>query len=75
MASNQTNQVWSSIDEASRQEVAKQFQQVIKELIDEHFRLNPESAPFSKSQNIHQAIESTPSHPQHGEPTNAIRAA
>ena len=75
MAPDQTSQVWSSIDEDIRQEVTNQIQQVIKEMIDEHFRFSPVSTPDSKSQNLRQTVQPPSSHSQHRESEDAVRAA
>jgi len=39
----EAQQVWSSLEQESRQEVVAQFRRVVKEMIDEHFRID--SAP------------------------------
>ena len=53
-----TVNVWQSLDEQSRQEVVKELQLVIKEIIDEHFRISPASSSGEESQNLHSSVKS-----------------
>jgi hypothetical protein len=68
-------QIWSTFSQAEAQQVLKQFQTTIKEVIDENFRIGPTQASGSQGNDLHSTIESQPSADQQGEPTHAVRAA
>ncbi len=72
---SQAGQAWSSLDEETRQEVVDEFRRVVKEMIDEHFRISSITPLESSRDDLRAAVESEPSHYQQGEPTHAVRAA
>jgi len=72
---SQADQVWSSLDQDTRQEVVDEFRRVVKEMIDEHFRISSITPPESSCDDLRAAVESEPGHYQQGEPTHAVRAA
>lgn len=71
----QANQVWSTFDKETRQEFVNQFRRIMKEIIDEHFRISTSSTLESAGHDLREAVESKSSHHQQREPTHAIRAA
>ncbi len=71
----QADQVWSSLDQETRQEVVDELRRVVKEMIDEHFRISSITPLESSRDDLRAAVESEPSHHQQGEPANAVRAA
>ena len=46
---SKARQVWSSLEAKTRQEVVAEFHRVIKEMIDEHFRISTAASPGSMS--------------------------
>ena len=72
---SQAKEVWSSLDQKTRQEVVNEFRRVIKEMIDENFRISSTTPSESSSDDLCAAIKSKPGHDQQGEPTHAVRAA
>ncbi len=71
----QTDQVWSLLDQEARQEVVDEFRRVVKEMIDEHFRISSATPRESAIRDLRATIEPEPSHHQQGEPAHAVRAA
>ena len=71
----QAYQVWSSLDQAARQEIVDEFRQVVKEMINEHFRISSATPPESSCNDLRAAVEPQPGHYQQGESANAVRAA
>ena len=71
----QVRQIWSTLDQGNQQQIVEQFRQTIKDMIHEHFRIDPASTSQSQSDDLREAVESEPSHHQQGEPTHAVRAA
>jgi len=71
----QADQVWSSLDEAARQEVVDELRRVVKEMIDEHFRIGATTPPESSRDDLRTAIKSKSGRYQQGEPAHAVRAA
>jgi len=71
----QAGQVWPSLDQAARQEVVDEFRRVIKEMIDEHFRISATTPLESSCDDLRTAIESESGRYQQGEPAHAVRAA
>ena len=72
----QADQVWSLFDQETRQEVIDEFRRVVKEMIDEHFRISSSLAILNRhADDLRATVESEPSGYQQGEPANAIRAA
>ena len=49
-ASATPQQVWQTLDQLHRQDVVRQFQTVVKEMIDEHFRFDSGQTPRSVGQ-------------------------
>ena len=72
---SQAKEVWSSLDQKTRQEVVDEFRRVIKEMIDENFRISSTTPSESSSDDLRTAIKSEPGHYQQGESTHAVRAA
>ena len=73
--SDQIRRVWPALGKVETQQVVEQFRLTIKEMIDEHFRIDPAATPRSQGDDLCQAVESQPSRHQQGEPTHAVRAA
>jgi len=71
----QADQVWSSLDEETRQEVVDEFRRVVKEMIDEHFRIGATTPLESSCDDLRTAVEPEPGRYQQGEPAHAVRAA
>ena len=57
------------------EEVIDEFRRVVKEMINEHFRISSVTPPEPASGDLCASVESEPSHHQQGEPANAVRAA
>ena len=72
---SQAKQVWSSLEEETRQEVVAEFHRVIKEMIDEHFRISATTSLESKSGDLCPPIDPQSSTHQQGEPADAVRVA
>ncbi len=72
---SQAGQAWSSLDEETRQEVVDEFRRVVKEMIDEHFRISSAKPREPASGDLRATVEPEPSRHQQGEPTHAVRAA
>ena len=69
------DQVWSSLDQETRQEVVEEFRRVVKEIISEHFRISSTTPLESSCNDLRVAIEPQPGHYQQGESANAVRVA
>ena len=72
---SQAKQVWSSLEEKERQEVVAEFHRVIKEMIDEHFRISTSTSLESTCGDLCAPIDPQSSTHQQGEPADAVRAA
>ena len=71
----QADQAWSSLGQAARQEVVDELRRVVKEMIDEHFRISSATPHESSCDDLRAAIEPQSSHYQQGESAHAVRAA
>ena len=74
-ACDQVRQVWLALEQAEAQQVIEQFRQTMKEMVDEHFRIDPAATPRPQGDDLCQAVKPQPSHHQQRKPTHAIRAA
>lgn len=72
---SQAKQVWSSLKEKERHEVVAEFRRVIKEMIDEHFRISTATSPESMCGDLCAPIDPQSSTHQQGESADAVRAA
>ena len=78
MPSNQQTQadkVWSSLDQETQQNVVDEFHRVVKEMIDDNFRISSITPPEPTRRDLRAAVEPTPSYHEQGEPAHAVRAA
>ena len=71
----QIHQVWPTLDSEEARQVVEQFRRTIKEMIDEHFRIDPATSPQPQRDDLRQTIESQPGRHQQGKPTHAVRVA
>ena len=71
----QARQVWPSLKEEIRKEVLAEFHRVIKEMIDEHFRVGSVTTSKSTRSDLRAAVEPQPGDYQQREPADAVRAA
>ncbi len=69
---HQTGQVWSSLDEESRQEVVTEFRRIVKEIADENFRIDPVSPPAAESRDLHPTVQPKSGDKQSGKSEDAV---
>ena len=69
------DQVWAELQEASQKEVVNQVRRVVKEIIDEHFRISPAAAPQPARLDLCATVQPEPGCDKQGEPTHAVRVA
>ena len=71
----QADQAWSSLGQAARQEVVDELRRVVKEMINEHFRISSVTPSESTCDDLCAAVEPQPGHHQQGESAHAVRVA
>ena len=69
------DEVWSTLEAETRQEVVSEFRRIVKEMIDEHFRFDSAAASAATSRHLHPTVEPFAGADQHREPADAVRAA
>ena len=67
--------VWASIDQQTRQEVVNTFRNIVKEMINEHFRFDSAAPSSASCGHLHSSVESESGRDKSGESANAVRAA
>lgn len=69
------DQVWSTLEEQTRQKVVSEFRRIVKEMIDEQFRYDTAATFAAASRDLRSTVKPQSSAHQQGESANAVRAA